>query len=297
MIGYNLNELYIGDLDPNVTEEILFNAFSRFGQIFSLKVMRHIVTGVSRGFAFVNYVSPGYAMRAKTEMNAQKFFGKILRVYLKSEYESLDPNACIVFQNLAQETTEEEILKLLKPFGNPFSVRLVHKEKEALETRAFVQFDKLETAKLVIDELNGVQIRGKNIQLELANRKNKVFIKAKYHENAMEELKQTLQEWKYEESETPEISSDKLYFIALLKFENKETAISFLNDFSANPSKYPLILNAVEKANLKSLKTDFTSENSSLFCRVSHFNESTDFEQFKVELETQFGQIAGLKVV
>jgi RNA recognition motif-containing protein len=173
-------------------------------------------------------------------MNGLKFFGKVLRVYLKSEFESLDPNACLVFQNLPQEITEEEILKLLKPFGNPFSVRVVRKEKEGEETRAFVQFEKLETAKRAIEELKGTQIGGRDIQLELANRKNKVFIKAKFHETAIEELKKTLEGWKYEESETPEVSADKVYFIALLKFESEETALSFLSEYRTNPNKCEL---------------------------------------------------------
>ena len=237
MIGYTMNELYVGDLDPNVTEEILFNAFSRFGQIFSLKVMRHIVTGASRGFAFINFMNVGQALRAKNQMNGEKFFGKVLRVYLKSEYDSLDPNANIVFQNLPNNTSEETVLKLLKPFGSPFSVKIVKNEKNAEETKAFVQFDKLETAKRVIEELNGTQFDGKELLVELTNRKNKVFLKAKYHDTAIEELRKTLEGWKYEESESPEISSDRIYFIILLKFENEQTALAFLEDYRTHPGK------------------------------------------------------------
>lgn len=237
MIGYSLNDLYVGELDPSVTEEILFNSFSRFGRIMSLKVMRHIVTGISRGFAFINYFTPHEAYRAKNAMNGQKFFGKTLRVYLKSEYDSLDPDATIVFQNLSEDATEDQLLGMLSGFGIPFSVKIVKEDKTPGVVKAFVQYDKKETAKAVIDKFNNSERDGKHLVVELANKKNKVFIKAKYHESAVEELKKTLEAWKFEENETHEVSLDKAFFIIQLRFENEDTANKFLEDFRTNPGK------------------------------------------------------------
>lgn len=242
MIGYppTQSEVYVGDLDPNVNEELLFSAFSRIGRIHSLKVMRHIVTGVSRGFAFINFFNPAEAVKAKQKMDGEKFFGRKIKVYLKAEYDSLEPNANIVFQNLPEKVTEEEVLGLLEPVGKPFSVKLTPSDKTPTEAKAFVQFATMDAAIKAIERLNGTKWGDRELLVELTNRKNRVFVKARNHENAMEELKASLAEWKFEVSESPEISSDKSTFIVLLKFDKEQAAQRFLEDFQKNPKKCEL---------------------------------------------------------
>lgn len=52
-VGANL---FIGNLDPDVDEKLLYDTFAAFGVIIdSPKVMRDPETGVSKGFAFVSY--------------------------------------------------------------------------------------------------------------------------------------------------------------------------------------------------------------------------------------------------
>lgn len=46
--------LYIGDLDDQITEEMLYLRFSKYGQIFTLKIARDVAKK-SRGFAFVTF--------------------------------------------------------------------------------------------------------------------------------------------------------------------------------------------------------------------------------------------------
>ena len=241
MNANGLCQLYVGELNPNVTEEILFNAFSKYGKIESMKVMRHIVTGASRGFAFINYTAPFQADKAKKMMNGQRFFGNILRVYLKVEFDALDQNANVIFQNLPESTTEEQVLKLISPLAKPFSVKIVKNEKKPDEVKAFLQFETMEQSQKVIEKLNGSDYEGKPLVVELTNRKNKVFIKAKHHENALEELKSNLKDWTFEEIETPEVSADNNHSLVLVKFANETMAIAFLEDFALNPAKCTLI--------------------------------------------------------
>lgn len=237
MLPYPANEVYVGELDPNVNEEMLFGAFSKIGRIHSLKVMRHIVTGASRGFAFINFFSYGEACRAQKIMDREKFFGRQIRVYLKSEYDNLDPNASVVIQGLSEGTTEAEILGLLTSIANPFSIKIAKNEKKPEEVKVFVQFAAMDAAVKTIERLNGQTHKDREMVAELTNKKNRVFIKAKYHENAMAELKASLSEWKFEESETPELSSDKTSFIVLLKFESEASAQRFLDEYRRDPKK------------------------------------------------------------
>lgn len=49
--------LYVGDLDPSVTEADLINAFDRFGPPSSARVFRDSNSGSSLRYAFLNFPS------------------------------------------------------------------------------------------------------------------------------------------------------------------------------------------------------------------------------------------------
>ena len=61
--------LYVGELDPSVTEAMLFALFSSIGQIDSIRVSRDAITRRSLGFAYVNYTSAADGDRALKELN------------------------------------------------------------------------------------------------------------------------------------------------------------------------------------------------------------------------------------
>ena len=51
----NYSTLYIGDLEDQITEEMLYSIFIKFGPIFSLRIMKDMNSKKSRGFGFVSY--------------------------------------------------------------------------------------------------------------------------------------------------------------------------------------------------------------------------------------------------
>lgn len=52
-IGANL---FVGNVDKDVDERMLYETFSRFGVLIAQpKIMRDPETNISKGFAFVNY--------------------------------------------------------------------------------------------------------------------------------------------------------------------------------------------------------------------------------------------------
>ncbi|CAG8579237.1 2334_t:CDS:2 [Ambispora leptoticha] len=61
--------LFIKNLDANITSSDLFNHFRKYGRIISARVMRDQETNTSKGFGFVSYTTAEEADRAKQSMN------------------------------------------------------------------------------------------------------------------------------------------------------------------------------------------------------------------------------------
>lgn len=88
--------LYVKNLDDDVTDAALLEEFKKFGNITSCVVMKD-EKAVSRGFGFVNYQSPEEANKALNEMNNKQIWSKPLyvsfaqrreerRSYLEAQY-------------------------------------------------------------------------------------------------------------------------------------------------------------------------------------------------------------------
>jgi len=67
-VGANL---FIGNLEPEVDEKMLYDTFASFGVLLFAKVMRDPDTGASRGFGFISYDSFDASDAALAGMNGQ----------------------------------------------------------------------------------------------------------------------------------------------------------------------------------------------------------------------------------
>jgi polyadenylate-binding protein len=88
--------LYIKNLEEDITEERLQNEFAAFGAIRSCKIMFD-ENGVNKGFGFVCYTTPDEAQRAINEMNNRPLSG-----FNKPLYVALHEPAEVRKQKLAQ---------------------------------------------------------------------------------------------------------------------------------------------------------------------------------------------------
>jgi len=73
-------KLYVGNLSYQTEAPELQTLFERAGEVETVKVMKDMATGQSRGFAFVEMSTEDGAEKAIAEFNEQPFGGRNLTV-------------------------------------------------------------------------------------------------------------------------------------------------------------------------------------------------------------------------
>ena len=72
--------IYVGNLSYEVTEEDLKEAFEVFGEVDTVKVIKDIYTGRSKGFGFVEMPAKAEAQSAIEGLNEKDLKGRSLNV-------------------------------------------------------------------------------------------------------------------------------------------------------------------------------------------------------------------------
>jgi cold-inducible RNA-binding protein len=80
-------KLFVGNLDFNVTENDLQDAFAAYGAVVEANLIMDRVTGRPRGFAFITMNSPEEAQKAIDGLNGKNLGGRTLNVNVARERE------------------------------------------------------------------------------------------------------------------------------------------------------------------------------------------------------------------
>ena len=80
--------LYAGNLNFELTDALLREVFARLGGVERAEVMKDRWTGVSRGFGFVDMITPEDADNAIGELDGAELMGRILKVAIAKPREN-----------------------------------------------------------------------------------------------------------------------------------------------------------------------------------------------------------------
>lgn len=75
-----MNQVFIGNISYNATEEALGKALEGAGKIISVKILKDHTTGTSRGIGFVEFSTPEEAKKAVEVYNGVAVDGRNIRV-------------------------------------------------------------------------------------------------------------------------------------------------------------------------------------------------------------------------
>ena len=75
-----MNNILVGNLSPNVTEQDIRSLFEKHGAVQRSKMMTDRWTGLSRGFGFIQMKADAEAQEAIVALNGADLNGKALKV-------------------------------------------------------------------------------------------------------------------------------------------------------------------------------------------------------------------------
>lgn len=75
-----MSSVFVGNIAWRTTEQELGDAFSRYGQVQSVKIIQDRETGRSKGFGFIEFADPSCIDAACRAMDGSDMGGRPLRV-------------------------------------------------------------------------------------------------------------------------------------------------------------------------------------------------------------------------
>jgi len=157
--------LYVGDLNPDVTEANLFENFNSVGAVASIRVCRDAITRRSLGYAYVNFHTVQDAERAIDQLNNQPIKGRPCRIMWSQRDPSLRKSGKgnVFIKNLDKDIDHKALFDTFSQFGTILSCKIELDEKNESKGYGYIQFQSHDAAEKAIDKVNGKMLNGKKV--------------------------------------------------------------------------------------------------------------------------------------
>ncbi len=165
---------YIGNLDPRVNEEILWELFIQCGPVVNVHIPRDKITADHQGFGFVEFRNEDDADYSIKIMHMIKLYGKPIKVNKASQDKrTQEVGANIFVGNLSEEVDEKGLKDIFSAFGVVLSTKIMRDPDSGSSKRyGFVSFDNFDSSDEALKKMNGQYISGKPIDVSYAYKKD-----------------------------------------------------------------------------------------------------------------------------
>eukprot|EP01119_Soliformovum_irregulare_P002645 TRINITY_DN1289_c0_g1_i1.p1 TRINITY_DN1289_c0_g1~~TRINITY_DN1289_c0_g1_i1.p1 ORF type:complete len:606 (+),score=177.56 TRINITY_DN1289_c0_g1_i1:88-1905(+) len=165
---FSSTSLYVGDLNPDVTEANLFEIFNSVGPVASIRVCRDAITRRSLGYAYVNFHNTGddsAAERAIDQLNNHPIKGRPCRIMWSQRDPSVRKSGKgnIFIKNLDKTIDIKSLFLTFQQFGNITSCKIELDHQNQSKGYGYIQFQTQEAADNAVERVNGKLIAGKKV--------------------------------------------------------------------------------------------------------------------------------------
>lgn len=184
--------IYVGNLDAQVTEELLWELFLQVGPVVNCYVPKDRVTQSHSGYGFVEFKSEEDADYACKVLSQVKLYGKPIRTNkVTNDKKNYDVGANLFIGNLSKTVDEKLLLETFSVFGTLIGQikisrfeevegeerdnetssgsELTNQEKnKGTSHHAFINFGSFDAADQAIEAMNGQFLQGRRISVSYA---------------------------------------------------------------------------------------------------------------------------------
>jgi polyadenylate-binding protein len=319
----NSASLYVGELDPSVTEAMLFELFSSIGQVASIRVCRDAVTRRSLGYAYVNYNSAEDGEKALEELNYTVIKGKPCRIMWSQRDPALRKTGQgnVFIKNLDVAIDNKALHDTFAAFGNILSCKVAQDELGNSKGYGFVHYETAEAATNAIKHVNGMLLNEKKVFVghhipkkdrmskfeEMKANFTNIYVKNVDNDVTDDEFRELFE--KYGAITSASLAHDEqgksrgFGFVNYIKHEDAARAVDELNDSEFRGQK--LYVGRAQKKHereeelrkqYEAARLEKQSKYQGVNLYIKNLDDDVDDEKLR-ELFTPFGTITSAKVM
>ncbi|KAF9483754.1 polyadenylate binding protein [Pholiota conissans] len=315
--------LYVGELDPTVTEAMLFEIFNMIGPVASIRVCRDAVTRRSLGYAYVNYLNASDGERALEQLNYSLIKNRACRIMWSQRDPALRKTGQgnIFIKNLDELIDNKALHDTFAAFGNVLSCKVATDEHGRSKGYGFVHYETGEAADNAIKAVNGMLLNDKKVfvghHISRKERQSKLDeMKAQFTNLYVKNIDPELTQEEFEKlfvqfgsvtsaliSVDEEGKSKGFGFVNFENHEEAQKAVDTLHDTEVNGRKL-FVSRAQKKAereeelrrSYEQAKMEKLSKYQGVNLYIKNLEDDVDDEKLRAEFEV-FGTVTSCKVM
>ncbi|KAH9951466.1 polyadenylate binding protein [Amylocystis lapponica] len=317
--------LYVGELDPTVTEAMLFEIFNMIGPVASIRVCRDAVTRRSLGYAYVNYLNAADGERALEQLNYSLIKGRACRIMWSQRDPALRKTGQgnIFIKNLDEQIDNKAsaLHDTFAAFGNVLSCKVATDEHGRSKGYGFVHYETAEAADTAIKAVNGMLLNDKKVYVghhisrkerqskieEMKSQFTNIYVKNVDPEVTEEEFRELFTQFGNVTSAVIQVDDEGrsrgFGFVNFESHEEAQKACEVLHDNDYKGRKL-FVTRAQKKAereeelrkSYEQAKMEKMSKYQGVNLYIKNLDDEVDDERLRAEFEP-FGSITSAKVM